>query len=133
MMQLRTQAVKMMTDEGVAAIITPTRDGGDGGGTGIIFDDNGANLVRNAQKPENAVKIPNAVMMIEHYNRLARMADGARSRHGRGEHRHQVHRRPRAWLRHGRGDSGHRSEAEGRGGDGRRPPRQLDLRHRRDR
>jgi len=70
MTALRQAAVKLMTSEGVAAIITPSRDGG---GTGIIFDDNGANLVRSAQKPENAVKIPNAVMMIEHYNRLARM------------------------------------------------------------
>jgi carboxypeptidase Q len=71
---LRTRALKMMTDEGVAAIITPSRDGGDGGGTGIIFDDNGANLVRGAQVKETAVTIPNAVMMIEHYNRLARLA-----------------------------------------------------------
>jgi carboxypeptidase Q len=70
---LRQRALKMLTDEGVAAIITPSRDGGDGGGTGIIFDDNGANLVRGAQVADNAVKIPNAVMMIEHYNRLARM------------------------------------------------------------
>jgi hypothetical protein len=73
--QLRKQALAMMASEGVAAIITPTRDGGDGGGTGIIFDDNGADLARDAQKPENAVKIPNAVMMIEHYNRLARMVE----------------------------------------------------------
>ena len=73
--RLRAQAMKMFMDEGVVAIITPTRDGGDGGGTGIIFDDNGANLARDAQKPENAVKIPNAVMMIEHYDRLAHLAD----------------------------------------------------------
>ena len=73
--QLRKQALAMMASEGVAAIITPSRDGGDGGGTGIIFDDNGADLARDAQKPENAVKIPNAVMMIEHYNRLARMVE----------------------------------------------------------
>jgi hypothetical protein len=73
--QLRKQALATMASEGVAAIITPTRDGGDGGGTGIIFDDNGADLTRDAQKPENAVKIPNAVMMIEHYNRLARMVE----------------------------------------------------------
>jgi hypothetical protein len=72
--ELKEQALKMMLDEGVLAIITPSRDGGDGGGTGIIFDDNGANVSRDAQKPEHAVKIPNAVMMIEHYNRLARMA-----------------------------------------------------------
>jgi len=72
--QLRAAALKMMKEEGVAAIITPTRDGGLGGGTGIIFDDNGANIARNAQLKDNAVTIPNAVMMIEHYNRLARMA-----------------------------------------------------------
>lgn len=72
---LRAQALKMMTEEGVAAILTPSRDGRDGGGTGIIFDDNGANLVRGAQNPEAAVKIPNAVMMIEHYNRLARLLE----------------------------------------------------------
>ncbi|MEO6804958.1 MAG: M20/M25/M40 family metallo-hydrolase [Edaphobacter sp.] len=70
---LRTAALKMMTEEHVAAIITPTRDGGDGGGTGVIFDDNGANIVRNAQVKANAVTIPNAVMMIEHYNRLGRL------------------------------------------------------------
>ncbi len=70
---LRTAALKMMTEEHVAAIITPSRDGGNGGGTGIIFDDNGANLVRGAQVKETAVTIPNAVMMIEHYNRLGRM------------------------------------------------------------
>ena len=72
--QVRTEAMKMFVSEGVAAIITPTRDGGDGGGSGIIFDDNGANLAQSAQKPENKVTIPNAVMMIEHYNRLARLA-----------------------------------------------------------
>jgi carboxypeptidase Q len=70
---LRTAAVKMMTEEHVAVIITPSRDGGDGGGTGIIFDDNGANIARNAQVKANAVTIPNAVMMIEHYNRLGRL------------------------------------------------------------
>ena len=70
---LRTDAVKMMASEGVLAIITPSRDGGSGGGTGIIFDDNGANLGQSAQKPENRITVPNAVMMIEHYNRLARM------------------------------------------------------------
>ncbi len=73
LMQLRQAALKMFASEGVLAIITPTRDSGDNGGTGIIFDDNGANLVQAAQKPENKMTIPNAVMMIEHYNRLARL------------------------------------------------------------
>ncbi len=71
--QLRQDFLKTAAQEGVLAIITPSRDSEDGGGTGIIFDDNGADLAQAAQKPENAVKIPNAVMMIEHYNRLARM------------------------------------------------------------
>jgi hypothetical protein len=56
-------------------VITPSRDSTDGGGTGIIFDDNGANLARDAQKKDNAVTIPNAVMMIEHYNRLGRLVE----------------------------------------------------------
>jgi hypothetical protein len=70
----RRALLKQLLAENPAAIITPTRDGGDGGGSGIIFDDNGANLVQSAQKPENKVSVPNAVMMIEHYNRLARLA-----------------------------------------------------------
>ncbi len=70
---LRAKALKLFTEEGVLAILTPSRDGGSGGGTGIIFDDNGANLSRNAQVRETAVTIPNAVMMIEHYNRLGRL------------------------------------------------------------
>ncbi len=73
--QVRTAAIKMMTTEGVAAIITPSRDSGGGGGTGIIFDDNGANLVRGAQVKETAITVPNAVMMIEHFNRLGRLLD----------------------------------------------------------
>jgi carboxypeptidase Q len=73
--EIRKAALKMMVDEGSLAVLTPSRDGGDGGGTGIIFDDNGANLARDAQKKENAVTIPNAVMMIEHYNRLGRMVE----------------------------------------------------------
>jgi carboxypeptidase Q len=73
--EIRKAALKMMADEGSVAVITPSRDSADGGGTGIIFDDNGANLARDAQKKENAVTIPNAVMMIEHYNRLGRLVE----------------------------------------------------------
>ena len=72
---LRKAALSLMSSEGVVAILTPSRDGGNGGGTGIIFDDNGANLALDAQKKANAVSIPNAVMMIEHYNRLARLLE----------------------------------------------------------
>ena len=71
--QLRTAALKLMTDEGVVAIISPSRDGAKGGGTGIIFDDNGANLVRGAQKRETAVTVPNAVTTVEIYGRMYRL------------------------------------------------------------
>ncbi len=70
---LRTAALKMMSDEGVVAILTPSRDSDKGGGTGIVFDDNGANLLRNAQKAESAVPIPNAVTTIELYGRMYRL------------------------------------------------------------
>ena len=72
---LRRAALSMMSAEGVKAILTPSRDSEDGGGTGIVFDDNGANLLNNAQLRDNAVTIPYAVMMIEHYNRLVRLLD----------------------------------------------------------
>ena len=71
--QLRAAALKLMTDEGVAAILSPSRDGAKGGGSGIIFDDNGADLARSAQKPENAVKVPNAVTTVEQYGRVYRL------------------------------------------------------------
>ena len=70
---LRTAALKMMTDEGVAAIISPARDGGKGGGSGIIFDDNGANLSRTASQRSGAVAIPNAVTTVEMYGRMYRL------------------------------------------------------------
>ena len=129
---LRGQALKMITDEGALAIITPSRDGGDGGGTGIIFDDNGANLAQSAQKPETAVKVPNAVMMIEHYNRLARMATAhvpvtlelEIETKFNGEHEHGFNT-----VAEIPGDG---PAAEERSGDGGGAPRQLDCRDRGD-
>ncbi len=72
---LRKAALSLMSSEGVVAILTPSRDSDGGGGTGVIFDDNGANLAIDAQLKSNAITIPNAVMMIEHYNRLARLLE----------------------------------------------------------
>jgi carboxypeptidase Q len=70
---LRAAALKMMTEEGVAAIISPSRDGGKGGGSGEIFDDNGANLSRTASQRSGAVAIPNAVTTVEMYGRMYRL------------------------------------------------------------
>ena len=70
---VRTAALKLMTEEGVAAIISPARDGGKGGGSGIIFDDNGANLSRTASQRSGAIAIPNAVTTVEMYGRMYRL------------------------------------------------------------
>ncbi len=40
--KLLNELVPFLAAEKVVAVIVPSRDGHDGGGTGIIFDDNGA-------------------------------------------------------------------------------------------
>jgi hypothetical protein len=74
-LKLRGEAMNMMAAEGVAAVITPSRDGAQGGGTGMIFDDSLSGLTLDAYDPAHRETIPTAVMMIEHYDRLARMVE----------------------------------------------------------
>src|SRR5277367_335937 len=45
--KLASLVTPFLVEEKVAAVIVPSRDGENGGGTGIIFDDNGAALGRN--------------------------------------------------------------------------------------
>ena len=71
---LRQRAVKIMEDEGAAAILLAPREEGRNVNTGLLLDDNGAELARDAQLRAHAVPIPVAVVMTEHYNRLARLA-----------------------------------------------------------
>ena len=71
---LRQRAVKMAQEEGATAILLPSHEEGRNVDTGLLLDDNGVELARNAQLRENAVSIPYAVVMTEHYNRLARLA-----------------------------------------------------------
>ena len=71
---LRLLAVKMAEEEGAAAILLPSHEEGRNLETGLLFDDNGVELARDAQLRKNAVSIPYAVVMTEHYNRLARLA-----------------------------------------------------------
>src|ERR1700744_4079274 len=56
-----------LTEEKVAGVVVPSRDGENGGGTGIIFDDNGAALGRTPYKKETAVPFPVVVTQIENY------------------------------------------------------------------
>jgi hypothetical protein len=71
---LRQRAVKMAEEEGAIAILLPSHEEGRNIDTGLLLDDNGVELARNTQLRENAVPIPYAVVMTEHYNRLARLA-----------------------------------------------------------
>jgi len=61
--------------EKVAAVIEPSRDGKNGGGSGgTLFDDNGATLGRTPYVAEKRVRIPVVVAAIESYGRLYRLA-----------------------------------------------------------
>ena len=61
-------------EEKVAAVIEPSRDGANGGGSGgTLFDDNGATLGRTPYEADKRVKVPVAVAAIESYGRLYRL------------------------------------------------------------
>jgi len=65
---------QFLADEKAAAVIRPSRDGKNGGGSGgTIFDDNGAALGRTPYKRESAVKVPVVVLAIESYGRVYRL------------------------------------------------------------
>ncbi len=60
--------------EHVAAVVVPSRDGANSGGSGgTIFDDSGAALGWFVYKREDAMKIPVVVTAIENYGRVYRL------------------------------------------------------------
>jgi hypothetical protein len=64
----------MAEEEGAAAILLPSHEEGRNVATGLLLDDNGVELTPRAYLRQNAVPIPCAVVLTEHYSRLARMA-----------------------------------------------------------
>jgi carboxypeptidase Q len=73
-LRLIDKVAQFFADEKVAAVIEPSRDGNNGGGSGgTLFDDNGATLGRTPYVAEKRVKIPVAVAAIESYGRLYRL------------------------------------------------------------
>jgi hypothetical protein len=65
---------QFLAGEKVAAVIEPSRDGKNGGGSGgTIFDDTGATLGRTPYLAEKRVKVPVVVAAIESYGRLYRL------------------------------------------------------------
>jgi carboxypeptidase Q len=73
-MRMVDKVAQFFADEKVAAVIEPSRDGKNGGGSGgTFFDDNGAALGRSPYLADKRVKIPVAVAAIESYGRLYRL------------------------------------------------------------
>jgi carboxypeptidase Q len=73
-MRMIDKIAQFFADEKVAAVIEPSRDGKNGGGSGgTIFDDNGATLGRTPYVADKRVKIPVVVAAIESYGRLFRL------------------------------------------------------------
>ncbi len=72
--QLVDKIAQFLADEHVAGVIVPSRDGGDGGGSGgTFFDDNGAALGTEPYNAAHQVKVPVVVMAIENYGRMFRL------------------------------------------------------------
>jgi hypothetical protein len=72
--RLIDKVAQFFFDEKAAAIIEPSRDGKNGGGSGgTIFDDNGATLGTTPYIADKRVKVPVVVAAIESYGRLYRL------------------------------------------------------------
>jgi carboxypeptidase Q len=73
-LRFREQARKFFVEEHAAAVVMPSRDGSNNGGSGgTIFDDSGAGLGWFTYKREYAQPVPVVVMAIENYGRVYRL------------------------------------------------------------
>jgi carboxypeptidase Q len=71
---LREKIGKFIASEQAVAVITPSRDGRNGGGSGgTIFNDTGAGFGWLIYRPEHANPLPVAVTAIENYGRVYRL------------------------------------------------------------
>ncbi len=72
--QFREKLGKFFADEQVAAVVLPSRDGENGGGSGgTIFDDNGSSIGGIVYHRDQMDPVPLAVMAIESYGRVYRL------------------------------------------------------------
>ena len=73
-LELRQKVGKFLAEEHAAAVIMPSRDGRDGGGSGgTIFDDSSVGFGWEVYKRESADPLPVVVMAIENYGRVYRL------------------------------------------------------------
>ena len=74
-LQFREKVGKFVADEHAIAIVVPSRDGRNGGGSGgTIFDDGGSGMGWFTYQREHAEPLPIVVMAIENYGRVYRLA-----------------------------------------------------------
>jgi carboxypeptidase Q len=73
-LEFREKVGKFLAAEQAVAVVTPSRDGKDGGGSGgTIFDDSGAGFGWSVYQREHANPLPVVVMAIENYGRVYRL------------------------------------------------------------
>jgi carboxypeptidase Q len=69
--KLRNLTYSFLAEEKIAGVILPSRDGENGGGTGIIFDD----ISAPAYHKDTALAFPVVVTQIENYGRVYRLLE----------------------------------------------------------
>jgi carboxypeptidase Q len=73
-LEFREKLGKFLATEGALAVLFPSRDAEDNGGSGgTIFDDNGSSFGRLAYQHDHANPLPLAVTAIENYGRVYRL------------------------------------------------------------
>jgi carboxypeptidase Q len=73
-LEIREKAGKFLAAEGAVAVLTPSRDGRNSGGSGgTIFDDTGAGFGWLIYEKDHADPLPVAVTAIENYGRVYRL------------------------------------------------------------
>ncbi len=73
-LEFREKVGKFLAAEKALAVVTPSRDGRNGGGSGgTIFDDTGSTFGWFVYRREHASPLPGVVMAIENYGRIYRL------------------------------------------------------------
>jgi carboxypeptidase Q len=73
-MEFRQKLGQFLASEGAVAVISPSRDSENGGGSGgTIFDDNGSGFGPRPYRHDQMNPLPLAVMAIENYGRMYRL------------------------------------------------------------
>jgi hypothetical protein len=73
-LEFREKVGRFLVEEHVLAVLVPSRDGRNGGGSGgTILVDSGATLGWHSYEREHAIPVPIAALAVEHYGRVYRL------------------------------------------------------------